>query len=239
MSPEGSVRAPHIALIAAAFFSGAAAPATDVEGDDPTARLQAMREWYGSDASRRAPLLEAAGRERDRYAVGENRGRGFGANALTAFSGAFINLGPTRADFAVNGDKYFEVDPRNSLVVLATSDAGLFRSTDGGASWSQVRLSANGGDYFYMWSIAFVGNDTWLATGQAADLAMPPAPGGRGPIGLWRSTDDGLTWTSIAPAIPGGDDVARFAGRGALARARRTRDDHTPARVLLPVQRNE
>ena len=63
------MRAVHIGLFAVTLLSGGAAPAADVEGDDPTERLQAMREWYGADASRRAPVLEAARRERDRYAV--------------------------------------------------------------------------------------------------------------------------------------------------------------------------
>ena len=330
------MRAVYIGLFAVTLLSGGAAPAADVEGDDPTERLQAMRAWYGADASRRAPVLEAARRERDRYAVGDGRAQSFGMNALAASSGAFLNLGPTRADFAVNGDKYFEidsgrarqilahpmdpdvlylatagggvwktydargstvhwepltdalgttsvgtlamdpsnpeilflgfgdpfdvqqpglvrsadgggtwsapaqlhatyssgsstvtltagsvtdikVDPHNSLVVLATTDVGLFRSTNGGATWSQVNVSANGVDYYYMWSIAYVGNDSWLATGQAADLAVPPTPAGHGAIGLWRSTDDGLTWTAIVEAIPGGDNVARFGGRGTLA----------------------
>jgi photosystem II stability/assembly factor-like uncharacterized protein len=352
------VRASDILLFAVALLWGAAAPAADVEGDDPTERLQAMREWYGADASRRAPVLEAARRERDRYAVGESRAQAFGMNALAASGSAFLNLGPTRADFAVNGDKYFEidsgrarqivahpidpdvlylatsgggvwktydarastvhwepltdalgttsvgtlamdpsnpeilflgfgdpfdvqqpglvrsadgggtwsapvqlratysspsstvaltagsvtdikVDPRNSLVVLATTDVGLFRSTDGGATWSQVNLSANGVDFYYMWSIAYVGNDSWIVTGQAADLAMPPTPAGRGAIGLWRSTDDGLTWTSLAQAIPGGDNVARFCGRATLAAAESTLNDPATARVYLLVGRND
>src|SRR5207249_8361861 len=121
----------------------------------------------------------------------------------------------------------------------ATTDVGLFRSTNGGATWSQVSLSANGVAYFYMWSIAFVGNDTWLATGQAADLAAPPTPAGHGMIGLWRSTDDGSTWTSIVEAIPGGDNVARFGGRGTLAAAQSTLDDPATARLYLLVGRND
>src|SRR6185369_3481278 len=69
-----------------------------------------------------------------------------------------------------------KVDPRNSLIVMATSDAGLFRSIDGG--------------------------DTWLATGQAADPTVPPVPNNAGTLGLWRSTDDGATWTYIAGVLP-------------------------------------
>src|SRR5207248_3386067 len=318
----------------------------------------AMRRWYGAWAARRPPVVEAARRERDGYALGASRAQAFGANALIASGSSFVNLGPTRADFAVNGDKYFEidsgrarqilthpidpdvlyvatsgggvwktydaraptvhwepltdaigttsvgtlamdpsnpeilflgfgdpfdvqqpgvvrsgdgggtwsapaqlnatyssgnstvaltagsvtdikVDPRNSLIVLATTDAGLFRSTDGGATWTRANLSVNGVDYFYMWSLAYVGNDSWLATGQAGDLTQPPSPAGHGAVGLWRSTDDGSTWTSILQAIAGGDDVARFAGRATLAAAQSTLADPATTRVYLLVGRND
>src|SRR5437868_7318952 len=221
MSPEGSVRAPHIALIAVAFLSGAAAPATDVEGDDPTARLQAMREWYGSDASRRGPILEAARRERDRYAVGENRGRGFGANALTASSGAFINLGPTRADFAVNGDKYFEVDSGRArqilahpmdpnVLYLATSGGGVWKTYDAGAPtvhWEPLT------DAIGTTSVGTLAMDPanpellFLGFGDPFDVQQP---------GLVRSADGGGSWS--APVLlnatynPGGATVVRTAG---------------------------
>src|SRR2546425_2466804 len=47
-----------------------------------------------------------------------------------------------------------KVDPRNSAVVLATTDAGLFRSTDAGITWSHVPLASDVQRYFYMWSLA-------------------------------------------------------------------------------------
>src|SRR5207253_269372 len=50
-----------------------------------------------------------------------------------------------------------KVDPRNSAVVLAATDVGLFRSTDGGASWHAAALSTPTGsdNFFYLWSLAF------------------------------------------------------------------------------------
>src|SRR5437016_10241382 len=263
------------------LLGGAAASGAEVELDDPAARLRATREWYGDDVAGRARILDAARMERDRYAIGQGGG-GSRANALSATSnGAFVSLGPARADFAVNGVQYSEidsgrvrqilahpmdpdvlfiatagggvwktytataptvlwepltdalgstavgtlavdpsnpdilflgfgdpfdvrqpgivrstdgggtwsapavlhasyavgngtqewtagsvtdikVDPRNSAVVLATTDAGLFRSTDAGVTWNHVPLASDVQRYFYMWSLAYAGDDVWL-----------------------------------------------------------------------------
>ncbi|HXL39551.1 MAG TPA: hypothetical protein VN928_03310, partial [Myxococcales bacterium] len=102
-----------------------------------------------------------------------------------------------KASYTVGGQTYpltagsvtdIKVDPRNSAVVLATTDVGLFRSIDGGASWQHVVVSPA---FDYMWSLAYAGDDAWLATGQASDITAPPFPNSGGALGLWRSTDDG------------------------------------------------
>ena len=341
-------------LLAAVLLGGAAASAAEVELDDPGARLRATRAWYGEDVAGRARILDAAGKERDRYAIGQSGG-GSRANALSATStSAFVNLGPTRADFAVNGDTYAEidsgrvrqilahpmdpdvlfiatagggvwktytataptvlwepltdalgstavgtlamdpsnpdilflgfgdpfdvqqpgitrstdgggtwsapailtatypvgstnrnliagtvtdlkVDPRNSAIVLATTDAGLFRSTNGGAGWAHVPLVVSGASrYYYMWSLAWVGNDTWLAAGQTvADINAPPTPAGNGTLSLFRSTDDGTSWQLANATLPGGDATAQLAGRATLATAQSTLGDPASARVYL------
>ncbi|TMA14867.1 MAG: hypothetical protein E6J86_07545 [Deltaproteobacteria bacterium] len=341
-------------LLAAVLLGRAAASGAEVELDDPAARLRATREWYGEDVAGRARILDAAGKERDRYAIGQSGG-GSRANALSATSSsAFVNLGPTRADFAVNGDTYTEidsgrvrqilahpmdpdvlfiatagggvwktyiataptvlwepltdalgstavgtlamdpsnpdilflgfgdpfdvqqpgitrstdgggtwsapailtatypvgstnrnliagtvtdlkVDPRNSAIALATTDAGLFRSTNGGARWAHVPLVVSGASrYYYMWSLAFAGNDTWLAAGQAvADISAPPPPAGNGSLALFRSTDEGTNWQLANAALPGGDATAQLAGRATLATAQSTLGDPASARVYL------
>jgi hypothetical protein len=341
-------------LLAAVLLGGAAAATAEVESDDPGERLRATRQWYGEDVAGRARILEAAQRERDRYAVGQS-GAGSRPSALSAAStSAFVNLGPTRADFAVNGDTYAEidsgrirqvvahpmdpdvlyvstagggvwktytatantvlwepltdaigttavgtlamdpsnpdilflgfgdpfdvqqpgitrsldgggtwsppatlsatytagattrtltagavtdikVDPRNSQVALATTDAGLFRTVNGGATWAQVPLLVSGtSSYFYMWSLAWLGNDTWLAVGNGVgDITAPSTPIGNGTLALFRSTDDGLTWTIANAALPGGEATAQSAGRATLATAQSTLLDPASARVYL------
>ena len=128
-----------------------------------------------------------------------------------------------------------KVDPVSSLVVMATTDAGLFRSADGGVTWSAVALPADpdGATFFYLWSLAWVGSDTWLLAGQRADVTAPSDPGGTGVLEFYRSTDGGATWKWNAAALPGGDEQAHLAARGTLAAAPSTLFDSATARVFL------
>src|SRR5438552_2678644 len=109
----------------------------------PAARLRATREWYGEDVAGRARILDAAGKERDRYAIGQSGG-GSRANALSATSSAFVNLGPTRADFAVNGDTYTEIDSGRVRQILAhpMDPDVLFIATAGGGVWKTYIATA-------------------------------------------------------------------------------------------------
>src|SRR6185369_1210510 len=115
----------------------------------------------------------------------------------------------------------------------------LFLSIDGGATWGQVPLSSTTPGYFYMWSLAYAGGDTWLATGQAGDPTVPPVPNNAGTLGLWRSTDDGATWTYIAGVLPISDPLVPAAGRATLASAQSTLSDPATARVYLLAARKD
>lgn len=134
-----------------------------------------------------------------------------------------------------------KVDPRNSLVVLAATDAGLFRSIDGGTTWNAVALPPDPvlTRFFFVWSLAWVGNDTWLLTGQRQDLTVPSFAGGTGALALYRSTDDGATWTWNGGALPGGNTQVDTGGRGTLAAAPSTLYDATTSRVFLLLAAND
>jgi hypothetical protein len=120
-----------------------------------------------------------------------------------------------------------KVDPTNSSNVLVTTNVGLFRSTDGGASFSTVTLPGAKVLAIAGWSVTYVGGSNWLVSGvTACDVHQGPfGPGGEqlpsttcpsGALGdIWRSTDSGATWTSaraggLLPAPPTGDDFGRI-----------------------------
>jgi hypothetical protein len=100
-------------------------------------------------------------------------------------------IGDSLANVAVNS---LAMSPTNSTLLLAGTGegfdnldarrgAGIFKTTDGGATWAQL-ASTNNSNFYYVNRIAFsVQNtaDIYAATGT----------------GIWQSTDTGGTWTQI------------------------------------------
>jgi photosystem II stability/assembly factor-like uncharacterized protein len=126
------------------------------------------------------------------------------------------------------------VDPRNASVVLvaaqgdmhAKSDVrGVFRSTDGGASWTRT-LFVNDSTGLQKLAIAYDRPDVVYAT-TVLHYAPPPPPSGTAPTGagrqagpsasLFKSTDGGVTWKEIT-----GGGLPRMFGRTSIAVAQGT-----------------
>ncbi|MHC4063096.1 MAG: WD40/YVTN/BNR-like repeat-containing protein [Planctomycetota bacterium] len=109
----------------------------------------------------------------------------------------------------------------------ATSGAGLFRSTDAGATWIQISTAAQVGstcsrvivDPSDPLRIHLTGNDGYVRTtdggatwtnylsGSASDLALDPEYPqrlyvGRHGDGIYRSTNGGTTWTKLTSGLP-------------------------------------
>jgi hypothetical protein len=111
------------------------------------------------------------------------------------------------------------IDASSSGVVLVAARHGLFRSKDGGATFSLEDLPNVGGKPLEdeMWSLAYLGAGRWAAAGVEecppgdAGAATPPLDGSPPPTctsaqagDIWRSEDTGATWTSlrVAGAMP-------------------------------------
>jgi photosystem II stability/assembly factor-like uncharacterized protein len=120
-----------------------------------------------------------------------------------------------------------KIDPNNHNNILVASDVGLFRSTDGGATYAPIDLpntAVYGTDLEGMFSIVYTGTtagqSTFLVSGNYACpgtyppsfnqpttgffvAACPTVPTGN--LGdIWRSTDGGATWSSarVAGTLP-------------------------------------
>ncbi len=112
-------------------------------------------------------------------------------------SGLQVHVGSIRS-IAAQGD-----------LVFAATDAGLFQSTDGGATFGLVDLPNPGGAKLAeaLWTVAPLGGTAWIASGLTAcdTSTQAPAlfgsdPGASCAYGndatIWR-TDDGVTWTNV------------------------------------------
>jgi photosystem II stability/assembly factor-like uncharacterized protein len=123
-----------------------------------------------------------------------------------------------------------KVDPNNPQHILVASRGGLFQSSDGGATYTFTDLP-NDADFVAeaAWSLAYVGNDSWLVSGVTActNHQTPPSAGYGSkpdpmncPLGnpgdIWRSDDAGAHWKSLRrtagalPAPPTGQDIGRI-----------------------------
>jgi len=84
-----------------------------------------------------------------------------------------------------------QVAPTNSSVVLAATNKGLYRSTNAGASFAKVSIATGASEDPYVWTIAWAGGTNYVLSLEAAPSAASGTTDGQ----VWRSTDNGATWT--------------------------------------------
>ncbi len=125
-----------------------------------------------------------------------------------------------------------KVDPGNGAHVLVATEVGLF-SWDGAGTPVPIKLpNAKGATTspFETWSIASLGGGAWLVTGRETTIdgtgLTPPVLGH-----LWRSADNGATFTLADAALPPAD--LTDLGRMTLAVADSTTIDPSTTRVFL------
>ena len=132
-----------------------------------------------------------------------------GGSSWTQLDGPFV--GPFGSESPYCGGAYIgsiAVDPGNSQILLAgavfncSTGSGIYRSTDGGSSWTQVLGSSQ--SPYLVTSLVFNptnGNNAYAAVAGASQSSQD---------GIWTSTNAGATWT-----LNNGSSTAPFPGSSA------------------------
>ncbi len=112
-----------------------------------------------------------------------------GALAVPVTGGAAAFTGTTKLPGLGSGHLWsLAVSPADAKTVLAASDQGVYRSTDGGATWAQTSLKG-----VRAWTVGF--------DARAPHAAFAGLNGG----GISRSDDGGATWVDSSTGLAGRD----------------------------------
>jgi hypothetical protein len=204
-------------LIAALSF---AAGAEEHDTDDPIGR---MRSRDALDDGVRTPeiqkqILDAAASEALRYGIGRS---GRITSAAVAGS-AWVNIGPTTADFENNGGTYYKVDSgRARKIIVDPTDANIvYFATSGGGVWkTRNALTAVSATTGPSWTPITEG----IVSLSIGSLAMNPGNHNSLVLGLGdpfdvrtpgynilTSDDGGITWsgsTALSGSYDGGISI--------------------------------
>ena len=110
------------------------------------------------------------------------------------------------------------IDPLNENVIYAGTGEGnyanhsryglgIYKSTDGGDTWTQYAEDVFGGRSFSKFAINPIDSQVLYAAitraGGFPELAAAKGhPGATGPLGIFRSSDGGQTWTHLTNGLP-------------------------------------
>ena len=193
--------------------------------------------------------LRGHGRRQQRGEIGQHQGNGVWKSVDAGAHWQHIGLDDTHHVVSL------VVDPRNPDIVLAAAlghtfsrneERGVFRSTDGGRTWTKVLYKGDSLGAVNMVAdpdnpqTLFAALEFYLTLPMPAAAAAPAVPVRRPSprlpgAGIYKSTDQGLTWTSLTGhGLPdtgmGRIGLAVAAGTGGPARLRRDDRRHVPLR---------
>lgn len=116
-----------------------------------------------------------------------------------------------RGPFNVGGrTRAIGIDPRNENIIMAGgASGGLFRSTDGGTTWSRVSASAANPSITGLAQDPTAQNTWYYITGETTGTVSTNTGGAQYVgDGAYKSTDNGATWTQLASTKPQNPNVA-------------------------------
>lgn len=121
----------------------------------------------------------------------------YGLGVLSSFNGgdSWHETGLTwtfdqsRAVFAM------KLDPANSLVLWAATTEGLYKTTNGGTTWTLSH------DMLMAMDVVIDPNNSNVVYVSHGQLDVPPAPD----AGIYKTTDGGASWTKLAGGLPATD----------------------------------
>ena len=89
------------------------------------------------------------------------------------------------------------IDPKTPAILIAATTKGLFRTADGGQTWSSPVKSGT------FWDLQFHPTDPSVVYAASTEVA-----GGSCSMDVYRSTDAGQTWTKLAGGLPSTTDCS-------------------------------
>ncbi|MFN4286313.1 MAG: WD40/YVTN/BNR-like repeat-containing protein [Lacibacter sp.] len=151
--------------------------------------------------SPRTGLIPADARKKDMQLLRRIEERQNRAGFRTTINNTYISAGPSQQGGRGRGMAF---DMRNNGVVLAAGiSGGIFRSADGGATWSFVHPANMVRNVSCLAQDPRPGfQDTWYAGTGELWGASPSYPNAFVPgYGIFKSTDNGLTWSKLQSTI--------------------------------------
>lgn len=110
-------------------------------------------------------------------------------------SDAWANLSVTSIAADPSDNQKWYVSTGESHAATHFKGAGLWKTTNAGANWTQIPETAIGGAFKHIVKVQVSRNGTlFILTRSFSDES-----------GVWRSTDEGKTWTNVLPGAMGGD----------------------------------
>ncbi len=106
----------------------------------------------------------------------------------TKLSSANVPIHPFSSQF--NYVSRIVVSPTTGSVFIASNVFGIYRSQNGGTSWARVKGATSANNYC----------DVVVAKNGTVIAFLSKSGNGTGTPGIFKSTDDGNTWTSITPS---------------------------------------